>query len=197
MGINFTAHHANLLFTAEPSETTGCAVLILRIKKQQELLTLGGTGEAAAMEQKHRSNASFHSICPYMMQSNLQVPGIDLEEQSSQNKKKKKKKKNAQNSGTIEYSSEEVEESKEEINKQLDDKLDPVRDEGPKEYKSLEEVNKRIKAVTKKLKQAQQISADMQNGTQVNDDQRRKVESIPLMEAELNELQDKLQTLNV
>eukprot|EP00960_Hanusia_phi_P059374 764150-Hanusia_phi.AAC.2 len=97
------------------------------------------------------------------------VPGMEPDDLLKKSKKKKKKSQKADTTG---FSSEEGEDAKEDDEHK---KLDQVaREEGPKEYKSLDEVNKRIKAVTKKLKQAQQISSDIQKGVEVNQDQKKK-----------------------
>lgn len=61
---------------------------------------------------------------------------------------------------------------------------------------SAEEVQKRIKAVSKKLRQAESLAEEEQGGKELNVDQKGKIESIPGIQEELKELNDLLTTLS-
>ncbi|EKX45057.1 hypothetical protein GUITHDRAFT_94821 [Guillardia theta CCMP2712] len=69
------------------------------------------------------------------------------------------------------------------------------QDDGPKSYTNEEEINKRIKAVNKKIKQAEALREDEKSGKELNADQKKKIESISEMQKEIEELNKALQNV--
>lgn len=66
---------------------------------------------------------------------------------------------------------------------------------GPKALETAEDVQKRIKAVSKKLKQAQTLAEEAKGGKELNVDQKGKIESIGAMQEEIRGLEEMLKKM--